>query len=79
MTDAQVHVIAICEQSDKKLETLFDLAQNAGLLILAGEILSMKRSLRDAIEMQCRAFRDDSLVDKHPLFPQGQFPYGKKF
>lgn len=54
MTDAQVHVIAICEQSDKKLETLFDLAQNAGLLILAGEILSMKRSLRDAIEMQCR-------------------------
>lgn len=78
LTQAQIDLFSVVEKSIPKLVTLQSEASRVNCPILERELIHIQRQLRDALEMQARAFRDDSLSDPEPLFPQGMFPYGKR-
>jgi hypothetical protein len=77
LTEAQINLMAKLEASIEKLQNVETEANRANLFILERELRHMRTALRNAIDLQCRAFRDDSLTDPEPLFPQGMFPYGR--
>ncbi len=77
-TDDQLKLFGILEKSIAKLQSLQAEAKRCNLLILEKTLIGMAKELREGLELQARAFRDNTLVDHEPLFPTGFFPYGRK-
>jgi hypothetical protein len=74
----QVDFIAEIEAAVPRMEKWIIRARELHLWLLERELIEAQKMLRNATSMQLRAFRDDSLVDPEPLYPQGFFPYGRK-
>jgi hypothetical protein len=74
----QIDLIAEIDGAIPRLDKWIVQARKTHLLILERELMYLQKGLREAVDMQTRAFRDDSLVDPEPLFPEGRFPYGKR-
>jgi hypothetical protein len=76
LTPDQTEFIAEIDAAAPRLNKWIEQARRLRLWILERELMACQKGIRDGIDFQCRAFRDDSLTDPEPLFPQGQFPYG---
>jgi hypothetical protein len=74
----QTEFIAEIDAATPRLDKWIVKARELHLWILERELMQAQKILRNAVDMQTRAFRDDSLVDPEPLYPQGFFPYGRK-
>lgn len=78
LTDEQIAVMRIAEQSLPKLKSLAERASKANLNILGKELEVMEKDLKGAIEYQARSFREPIWFDPKPLFPDDkEFPYGR--
>jgi hypothetical protein len=78
LSSQQTDFFAKIELSIRRLPVLEAEARRLNLPILEKLIMTTKLDWSHHLELQARAFRDDTLCDPEPLYPQGQFPYGRK-
>jgi hypothetical protein len=72
-----MEMFSVVERTIEKLIPLQSKARILNLVIFEREFVAIEFRLRAMMDMQLRAFRDDTLCETLPLFPQGLFPYDK--